>query len=142
MPLKITVIKKENEVFLVSPVGSVDSETFMQLDKAIAGILDSSPKGIIFNMEGVTYISSMGLSVMFKTEKAAEKIGGTVAVVNLQPQIKRVFEAVKFIPSHIFEGMKEANRYFDTFLTSVQQKEQKQEEGWKDLHPDKLYQDD
>ncbi|UCC94733.1 MAG: STAS domain-containing protein [Candidatus Omnitrophota bacterium] len=123
MPLRIIVTKKESGIFIVSLVGSIDSETCMNLDKEIGKVLDSSPKGIIFNMEGVNYISSLGLSIMFRIKKAVEKIGGTLIMTGIQPKIKKVFDAVKFIPDHIFENMAEANKHFDDFLAYVQREE-------------------
>ena len=123
MSLRINVTKKYPEIFTISLSGSIDSETSAQLDKTVSKIFDSSPKGIILNMEKVNYISSMGVGVIFRTKKSIENIGGTLAITNLQPQIKKVFDAVKFIPSHIFENMAEANAHFDNFFTHLQRQE-------------------
>ena len=124
MSLKIKVDQKESGVFVITMVGSIDTETYGSLDKAVSKILDSYPKGIIFNMEGVSYVSSMGLSVMFKTKKSIEKIKGALIMTNLRPQIKKVFDSVKFMPTSTFENLTEANKYLDDFLRFIQREKE------------------
>jgi len=110
MSTKITIVKKEEGVFIVSPVGAIDSETYEEFDEKMAETLNSSPKGIIFDMKGLVYIASLGMSVIFKTKKAIENSGGTLAIVNVQPHIKKVFNIVKLLPSRIFDSMAEARQ--------------------------------
>lgn len=122
MSLKVTVVKKQPEVFTVLAAGSIDSETYKDLEKEVKTVLDSSAKAIVFDMAGVTYISSMGLSVIFKTKAAIEAKGGTLAIINLSPRIKEVFEIVKVIPDYIFTNMEEADEYLDAFLSDMEDK--------------------
>ena len=72
-------------------------------------------------MEGVTYITSMGLGVVIKTEKTMKENGGTFIVTNLPPQIKKVFDIVAALPAmKIFQSIEEA----DAYLLRMQQEEQ------------------
>ena len=48
--------------------------------------------------------------------KVAQKESGVFIITNIQPQIKKVFDSVKFMPTNIFENMTEANKYLDDFL--------------------------
>ncbi|MBN2119728.1 MAG: STAS domain-containing protein [Candidatus Omnitrophica bacterium] len=123
MPLKVTLTKKEEGVFTVAPVGSIDTETYTILEEQLKPILVKTTKAIMFDMQGVTYISSMGLSVIFKTKMALAEYEGTLAIINLQPQIKKVFEAVQVLPDNYFSTMEAAEKYLDEFLTDLQQKE-------------------
>lgn len=126
MALNINVDKKGEGVFAVSLAGSVDSMTYMELEKTLDPLLIPSTKVLILNMEGVTYISSMGVSVILKTKKAIEKNKGDFIMINLQPQIKAVFEIIKALPNiRIFESMKEA----DVYLTQIQRKEIEKQKG-------------
>jgi len=109
-----------NGVFIISLLGSIDSETYMDLEKKVDSILSSSPKVIILDMEGVSYISSMGVSVILTTKKNLEKTGGVFIMANLQPQIKKVFEIVATLPNlRIFASIEEA----DVYLGKMQQDE-------------------
>ena len=112
MSLQITVNEKRTSEFTISPVGSIDSETADIFEKKVDSILALAPKVIIFNMEGVTYITSMGLSVMVKAERAIKASGKTLIVVNLPPQIKKVFDVVASLPAfNVFESIEEADEY-------------------------------
>ena len=120
MGLVISVEKKQEGVFSIIPVGSIDSETYGEVDKAVKSVLGSQAKAIIFDFKGLIYITSMGLGTIFRTKAAIEKNGGTLAIINLQPEIKKVFDIVKVIPAYIFESMQEADEYLDTFLSKMQ----------------------
>ncbi len=126
MPLEINITKKEEGVFIVDIFGSIDSMTYMDLEKKVEPILVSSTKRLLFNMEGVDYISSMGVSVILKTKKAMEKHGGTLVVINLKPQIKAVFETIRALPSIcVFESLEEVDNYLD----AIQRKEIEKHKG-------------
>lgn len=120
MPLKAGVEKRKNGIYVVSPEGSIDSETYADLERKLQPIVEASAKVIVFNMNMVEYISSMGISVILTTKKAMEKAGGTVIMVNVQPQIKKVFEIVKALPNfNVFASIDEA----DDYLMRLQQQE-------------------
>jgi anti-sigma B factor antagonist len=118
--LKVTVTKKSEGIFVVSPAGPVDSDTYIVLQKKVDDILKPVPKAVVFDMQGVTYISSLGIKVFLRTREIVQRGGGTVLMMNLQPQIAKVFDIVKAIPSqNIFSSTEEMDHY----LTSIQQKE-------------------
>jgi anti-anti-sigma factor len=69
---------------------------------------------IIFDLEKLDYISSMGVRVIAKAKKSLKKSGGKIVLLNLQPQIRKVFEIIKALPSEqIFESVEEMDKYFD-----------------------------
>ena len=119
MPLKVNVTKKEEGSFVISCLGSIDSLTYTELEKKLDALLVSSTRVLILNMEGVDYISSIGVSLVFKTKKAMDEHGGAFILTNLKPQIKAVFEVVKALPTmRVFESIEEADEY----LSSIQRK--------------------
>ena len=119
MPLEVAINKKEEGVFTVSCFGYIDTTTYMILDKELAPILVPATRVIILNMEGVTYISSMGLGVIFKAKKIIEQYKGRLIMANLQPQVRNVFDIIKALPPQaIFTSMEEA----DAYLTEIQKK--------------------
>jgi anti-sigma B factor antagonist len=112
MPLKVSVQDKGDGTFLVRPEGSIDANTFMTLQNEVDAILTKSPKVVIFNMMDVKYVSSAGVGVVLLTEQELQPKNGKVLMVNLQPQIKKVFEIVKALPDQqIFSSLEEMDRY-------------------------------
>jgi anti-sigma B factor antagonist len=123
MPLSIKVNKKANGVFTVVPIGSIDTETYPQLEEKLKPLLVPTTKALVFDLTGVSYISSMGLSVIFKTKQKLQEYKATLAMVGAQPQIKKVFDAVRVLPENYFATMEAAEKYLDEFLTYIQQPE-------------------
>ncbi len=120
MSLEINIEKRQQGTFIVSPSGSIDSETYMELENKLQPVFEAAPKAIVFDMKKVGYISSMGIGVILTTKKTLEKAGGMVMMVNLQPQIKKVFDVVQAIPGFsIFASIEEA----DGYLMRLQQEE-------------------
>ncbi|MDP8214085.1 MAG: STAS domain-containing protein [Candidatus Euphemobacter frigidus] len=117
MVLKVTVREKESGVFSLMPVGSIDTGTAPILEKEVDAILEKDPRVVIFDMGGVEYISSMGVRVFIKTKKDLKRIGGRLMMVNLPPQIKKVFDIIYALPKEeIFESIEE----LDEYLTAMQ----------------------
>jgi anti-anti-sigma factor len=114
MSLKVTSREKSPKSFIVSPEGSLDTNTYTILEEKVDLLLDTSPHVIIFDLEKLDYISSMGVRVIARAKKSLKKNGGKVVLLKLQPQISKVFEIVKALPSEqIFESVEELDQYLD-----------------------------
>lgn len=118
MSLTVTSVEKQPGVFVVSPFGSLDTNTHTILEKKIDFLAgDGAARVITLDMGGVEYISSMGVRVVLKARKVLTRRGGTLLMMNLQPQIKRVFEIINALPSlQIFSSIQE----LDDYLTEMQ----------------------
>lgn len=120
MALEISITQKQVGAYIISPIGSIDTETCRNLEKSIEAVLDPNLKSLIMDMKGVDYISSLGLSIMFKTKDTLEKDGKLFLITNLQPQVKKVFEIVKALPTmNVFASVEEA----DDYLAKIQKQE-------------------
>jgi len=56
----------EKEVMIISPVGSIDTYNSTSFDKAVQSVisgLEELPHHVVFNMAGVTYVSSTGIGI-------------------------------------------------------------------------------
>ena len=95
MALSVSSKEQRPGVFFVSPVGSIDSETYTILENKVDYLVQSNPSKIVFNMEGVEYISSAGVRIVLKTKKALKKGGGKLILTNLKPNITKVFDIIK-----------------------------------------------
>jgi anti-anti-sigma factor len=124
--MSLTVIVKEHgvDLFTVSPIGSLDSNTYEILESRLQRITATSPRTIIFDLKGLSYISSAGVRVILATKKALKAAGGDIALANLQPQIRKVFDIIKAVPSlSIFESVEELDRYLDAMQKKVREGE-------------------
>jgi anti-sigma B factor antagonist len=114
MPLTAQMKEREPGVFVFTPCGSLDTNTYQILEARVDDVLRHSPRTVVFDMAGLDYISSMGLRVILKTEKNLKQKGGNVVLTNLQPQIEKVFEIVNALPSlTIFKDTNEMDAYLD-----------------------------
>jgi len=117
MGLEVNVIKKKNFVYTVELKGSLDSDTHQELEDELSEIIGDKTKAVVLDMKGLTYISSVGIRVIFSTEKSLKKNGASFAMINLQPPIKKVFEAMKILPIfNIFDDTEEADKYLDQII--------------------------
>ena len=121
MPLKVKSTTRGAGVFILSPIGSIDAGTFKVFDEKMDDILKQKPDVIIFDMEFADYLSSSGIRVLLKTKKALKQTDGRMVFMNLQPQIKKVFDILKAIPSlKVFASIGELDKYLDTMQKEVQ----------------------
>ena len=115
MPLKVKSTPRGPGIVVVSPIGSIDASTFEVFDEKMDDILKQKPDVIIFDMEFADYISSSGIRVLLKTKKALKETNGRMVFMNLQPQIQKVFDILKAIPTlNVFASIEELDNYLDT----------------------------
>ena len=119
MGLEINVTEKEPGVYLVAPKGEINTETYQLLGERLKDIVPKA-KAIVLEMGEVSYLSSMGLSAIFRLKLAVEGHLGTVALVNMQPQVQLVLETMKVLSPQIFASFEQADEYLDKFLDGVQ----------------------
>jgi len=121
MPLKVKSNSKSPGVIVVSPIGSINANTYSILEEKVDKILKKRPDVIIFDMEFADYISSTGIRVLLKTKKAMKATNGRMVFMNLQPQIQKVFDILKAIPSlKVFANIQELDEYLDLMQKKVQ----------------------
>lgn len=113
MPLEVSSREKEPGVVVVCPLGSIDSSTYDILQDCIDSIISGkSPQVLILDMDGVIFISSMGVRVILRTRKTLKALGGKLLLMNLRPQIRMVFDIIKALPQEkIFASIQELDDY-------------------------------
>ncbi len=120
MRLTVKVTERTPGIFTFQPEGSIDSNTYSVLENRLDAILEGLTKTIIFDMEGVSYVSSAGIRVIFKAQKALKQRDGHFLMTNLQPQVKKVFEIINALPTlNVFSSIKELDRYLDLMQKKV-----------------------
>lgn len=103
--LSVNVNEKREGFFVLQPIGSINTITSLILQNEVEQIYESKPEIIMFDMKQISYINSKGLHVILKVHQAMKSRGGRVALINLQPQIKEMFEIMNgALPEWIFES--------------------------------------
>jgi anti-anti-sigma factor len=113
MPLKITVDPSPTPTLKLE--GRLDTDTAPELDAALNKVLGRAGiKRLVFDLSGLDYLSSAGIRCFVRARKAIEPGGGTVAIVNPQPGVRKVLDIVKAIPAKgIFASVAELDDYLD-----------------------------
>jgi len=118
MPLEVTITDEPNNGKRISLAGSLDTDTAPQLEARIDESIDSSVTALIMDMKDLEFLSSAGLGVIFMTMKELKSRQGKTMLINLQPQIQRVFEIIKAVDGmSIFKDREE----MDAYLADMQQ---------------------
>ena len=77
-------------------------------------------RGIRLDLSRLAYISSMGMRVVMKLMKDLRAQNAVFQMVNLQPQIRKVFEIAAALPKEeVFKNVKEADAYLDEMQKRV-----------------------
>jgi anti-anti-sigma factor len=112
MALEVNTAIKSPGIFVVSPIGSIDGTDRGMLQEKVDSVLKQNPDVIIFDMEHASYINSMGIRVLVKTKNALKQRGGKIAFINLQPQIRKVFDILNALPAFkVFANLQEFDDY-------------------------------
>ena len=115
MSLKVNSGETRPGIFTVSPIGSLDGNTYQILESTVDAVLKEMPDVIIFDLEFLDYINSMGVRVLLKTKKEIEKNNGKIMFAHLQPQIRKVFDILSALPTlKVFTSIEELDQYLDT----------------------------
>jgi anti-anti-sigma factor len=115
MSLKVNSGETRPGIFTISPIGSLDGNTYQILESTVDAVLKEMPDVIIFDLEFLDYINSMGVRVLLKTKKEIEKNNGKIMFAHLQPQIRKVFDILSALPTlKVFTSIEELDKYLDT----------------------------
>ena len=124
MNLDIRTIKKREYVYVIELKGSLDTQTHQQLEEELSELLNEQTKAIILDMKELEYISSIGIKVILSAKNSLKKMNATFTMVNPQPQIKKVLDAMKILPViDIFDDMPEADKYIDQIINDELKKQ-------------------
>ena len=92
----MNIVKKQEESALtVALEGRLDTVTAPQLE----GELRTAVNGVtelIFDLDGLEYISSAGLRVLLSAQKVMNK-QGSMTIRNVKPEIMEIFDVTGFV---------------------------------------------
>ncbi len=117
--LSVTASEERAGLFIIHPVGSINTNTCMNLKNKMAWVLESRPEIILIDMKQVNYVNLRGLRVILKTIVEMTHRSGRVYLTNLQPEIKKMFEVMnEALPKWVFESRKLWENYFDAIYNN------------------------
>ncbi len=101
--MKIDFESKKNSL-IIKLFGELDHHSSEYIkDRIDREIAAANPKNIIFDVENLSFMDSSGVGVIIGRYKHILARGGKVAIVNLKPQVERIYEICglkKIIPSY------------------------------------------
>lgn len=112
MELTVNIKQKDSGTITIAPVGSLDSKTYRLLDVEINGVLAESVETLVLDMAGVDFITSSGVGTITKATTTLNQRGADLAMINLQPQVEKVFEIMDLLPMlNVFANTEELDEY-------------------------------
>jgi anti-anti-sigma factor len=115
----MTLTIQVRKTTVVSLAGRLDTASSPRAEQALAPVLASAPKHVVFDLAGLDFISSAGLRVLLGARKTLTDAGSECVLVNMKPQIERVLEVVRSLPGmKIFASAREVDEY----LAALQEK--------------------
>jgi len=77
----------------ISPSGEIDVENAYTVKDAVADQLaDNRPERIELNMQDVTFIDSVGISLLLTTRERLKELGGSISVTNASGMTLRTLQ--------------------------------------------------
>ena len=115
MHFEVSSERKRPGVYIVKPVGNLDSNNYPLFEEKVMPILVPSTKALIFDMSGLEYISSAGVRVVIRTKKAMTEFGRYFMITDLKPKIRNIFDILNALPDmHIFNTLEAAGQFLDS----------------------------
>ena len=114
MSLTTEVFKSDEGTCKIEVSGRLDTNTAKDFDDKIASVSVQDYPVMIVDLKNLEYVSSAGVRSLFKARKRAKEADGNFLLVNPQPQVKKVFDIIKALPSQsIFASEAEMDDYLD-----------------------------
>ena len=92
-----------NGVMVVAIEGRVDSTSAQRFERVLDAVAGACTKGMVLDLENLTFISSAALRVLLVLTKALMRSGGTLTVCSVPDSLRTIFQVSGFdqiIPVH------------------------------------------
>lgn len=115
MELRIETDCSENGRVRIELCGRLDTLTSPKLEDALANLSPQEAPLQVLDMTQLNYISSAGIRSVVKARMNLMAQQGQMLLLNMQPQVRKVFDIIKAIPSEqVFSNLAEMEDYLDT----------------------------
>lgn len=90
-------IEKVGPALVVSPQGQINSANAAAVEAALIQHIENGQNKLVLDLAGLDYISSAGLRVMLLVAKRLKQQTGALALCNIQPHVREVFDISGFL---------------------------------------------
>ena len=102
--VNLTVVNVTGDgVMVVAIEGRVDGASAQRFERVLEAVADAGKKGLVLDLEKLSYISSAALRVLLVLTKAQARKGGTLTVCSVPESLRKIFQVSGFdqiIPVH------------------------------------------
>lgn len=93
--MKLTINKDGNR-YNATLEGRIDTTNANQFQQDLAPLMEATNAEIVIDCSGLEYTSSQGLRSFLMLQKNVMTRNGSLALANMQPQVKEVFDITGF----------------------------------------------
>jgi anti-sigma B factor antagonist len=90
-----------HDVVILAPTDRLTVETEADLKEAVRRQLNIGRRNLVLDLSGVPYIDSCGLGTMVQAYVSAQRQGGSVKLMNLNPRVRQLLTVTRLLT--IFE---------------------------------------
>lgn len=106
--LRVCIREERAGFFIIHPIGSINTNTYLILQKELERIFKTGPEIILFDMKQINYVNFRGLRVILKTITELNQHKGKIFFTNFQPQVKEMLVImIALLPECVFGGRKQ-----------------------------------
>ena len=89
--------RKEGKVQIIHLEGRLDVHLSLEIEQAVNELIDKGEKFLLFDLEGVQYLSSSGLRIFIAAMRRLKGIDGGLKLANMSESVKKIFKVVELI---------------------------------------------
>jgi anti-sigma B factor antagonist len=87
--------RSEDGIDYLIPVGSLDHAVAKQLQEQFLGIVAEGRTRLVLDLEQVPVVDSSGLGTIVTVFKAARRVGGSLVLMNVHPEIQSIIRITR-----------------------------------------------
>ena len=92
-----TTLEKRDGKMVATLIGELDTAAAIDVEKALQPLYESKGVDVVIDCEKLEYISSSGLRILLSILKKTKAGGSKVTLLNVNDEIRTVFELTGFI---------------------------------------------
>lgn len=114
MALTVNVVEGRSFSKTVFLEGRLNNDTVAVLDQALARIVATPTRVVVFDLADLEYISSAGLRSFFRVQKVMVQRGGRAVLLSPRPPVQKVLEIANATDlTAVYATAEDLDRYLD-----------------------------
>ena len=92
-----TTLEKRDGKMVATLIGELDTAAAIDVEKALQPLYESKGVDVVIDCEKLEYIASSGLRILLRILKKTKAGGSKVTLLNVNDEIRSIFELTGFI---------------------------------------------